>query len=679
MANTREPLVQLLSTLNDIESLMKRRAKMHALYAFFHRDDLKAEAKKQGIKLEYAFNLFSVQSAVVTRQELAQVSAAQVHLLSCAEDEERRDAAVLKNTHDIYNGLTKLTQLVSISTITTDEDGKMILRQEDVVWERELHLIDNMDPHIHVPEEDRFKLQLAHVPKREMPVIIKRFSAQSEAVYEEVIRRAKEREYLERTKKLPTNPHFIRVLGYSEPGAAHPFIVIEGTNYLTPFEDRYQTLHGSERFLCTVDIATQLSSVVEYLETEFGMSSSSGEFVSSRDLYFTSDGRTIRWDFDVWPYAGVPSGMRMADGDIYFRDPSVAGLKPELMSRYLAAADPVDRAAALLLLWGKLQFADFNREEEYAFPMREDFPWVGGCIYTITDWPRTPEGDIVYVSPDKVKYSRYLDSPRLFDFDELADELDDYFAPADTYSDWMHAKNLRYTGTGEVEVIGFSPDGAWRMHRVRGMDYGTTFRLEQELREQDVCREFRLWNAIDLDIPRYSNKGDDKEQVSVVTVLCFLTQSYVVGLGPTPCGKPPDELYFIERVQDQHSTDMTQMPWGYWSMTPTWPEKVGAASNDTEWEEDEWLAFKQKQGLEVEYLAYSEQFKFAWAQNIGGHIFRTESMVMVLSYRLTPDEMMLLDEVDDCLRKACAKGKRKHKEVRHAVLGKREELSWRNA
>ena len=39
----------------------------------------------------------------------------------------------------------------------------MILRQEDVVWERELHLIDNMDPHIHVPEEDRFKLQLAHV------------------------------------------------------------------------------------------------------------------------------------------------------------------------------------------------------------------------------------------------------------------------------------------------------------------------------------------------------------------------------------------------------------------------------------------------------------------------------------------------------------------------------------
>ena len=87
-------------------------------------------------------------------------------------------------------------------------------------------------------------------------------------------------------------------------------------------------------------------------------------------------------------------------------------------------------------------------------------------------------------------------------------------------------------------------------------------------------------------------------------------------------GSPPRKLYFYERLHDTKNVIDFETPWGYWS-TEAKPIRNFPGYEPPR---EEMRRFIKTQKLEIQYLGYSREFKFAWLQSVAGFVFRIEVM-----------------------------------------------------
>ncbi|KAI0650948.1 hypothetical protein C8Q79DRAFT_1007159 [Trametes meyenii] len=711
VTSTATHVATLLCALQDIESLMKRRAKMSWTKVLLRKDKLKKEAEELNVQLDDAFRLFTAQSAIATEQALVQSNAMQGQLLRHAEDAEHVSAELLNRTGQ----LVRLMQSVSIST---SEGGMALFWKEELDFERD---INSDSPGKHCAARWQ-----ASIRKTGQVVFVKTYRRQDDAFWA----------VIERSKQM-MHPHIMQILGYSRQNSEHAFMVLEAGAGHQPFAKYAQNLHGVEKYTWTVDLTKQLQSAFEYM-AELGLAKGStsdfqypysGEdgtdifgnhvVMDARNL-FVGPGGTVRWDVYEWKYDLVPTMVDFGEGTIEIteREEAIKALTLAKLERHLKSPRPIERAAALLILWDRLmEFVDFDRDDEQNFAIEEELPWVGSCIQTLSFLPFTPEGRPVDFEDDTIDWNRTFGVPHFLDFDEEEDDMEYAMGPpdhiyiqqaghwgvdeeADTFSGPSYIADMDTEGdaddTEDMEdiiedaedaedaedmvdvedtvyttVTENMEDEKWRRHTVIDMDYGVLFRTLQKIEETTKCRSFFLTQAVDLDIPRYIDEEDDEHgPISVVNALHFITTSYLVSLGPNPVGRPPKRMYFYERLHDEQSDKDLDTPWGYWSASPTPINTFPRGSHHPE----EHRAYRQRPEFEVTYLGFSDRSKFVWQQCVEGFVFRTEVIVVVSSYRPTADERLLLHELHKCLVQASQNNRRISEQVRTSVRRKRAEL-----
>ncbi|EIW61135.1 uncharacterized protein TRAVEDRAFT_43962 [Trametes versicolor FP-101664 SS1] len=674
--STAEPIAALLCTLWDVENLMKRQAKKRTIMTvLWKQQELEDHIAKLNKQLDDAFKMFEVQSAIATREDLMRISTGQRFLVERAEDTTRVQDMLLNRTVHIDENMTKVLQHIAVSMITTDEDaGTMVLKRKD------FRLISRIDVSVDNMLYDgdgateRYELR---VEKTKETLIIKKYSGKDSEAFRSAIRRRKE--FALRSRDLMPNPHIVELVAYSSPELPYGFVAIPEH---IPFEEAFQKLHGTDRFLRTLDVAKQLQSAFDYLARDLKLVKEVGKRGSgcnfgTRDLYFTPEG-TVRWHADVWTSDTLPGMLCMADGYLelgYEDHKAIRAINPTRLRQFLDSPNPIERAATLFLLWDKLtEFTDFNRTEDNVF-WTEDVPLIGSCVHVDT-W--SPEGKYVYRN-QKADVVQHHNSACMFAFDE-DDTREEYRKiPHDGYLCELANRNRLFDGPARITKSVLTRDGCWKRHTVLDMDYGIGIRTMQEIMEEDKCRNFFLTQAVYLDLPRYIADVDMPRagpggHLSIVHTLHFITTSHLVSLGPSPIGKPPRRLYFYERTQTESGMQEFDAPWGYWSTSPK-PISPTEFPREGRTRPAENTAFIKKYKMEVEYCGHGRDFKFVWMQSVAGFVFRIEAMVVVQSYRLTMDERLILRDVEECLTDAYARNRRVPPTViRQNVRRKRVEI-----
>ncbi|KAI0364592.1 hypothetical protein BV20DRAFT_1057084 [Pilatotrama ljubarskyi] len=675
----------LLHTLKQIENLMERRTTKNFFKFLLHKDKWMKEAQDLSTLLDDAFRLFQVQDSIVAQQERGQIAAAQMHLVQEVESSRRITESVWSRTGEISgkvdrldDKMVELMRCVRMNTLGRDEDGTMILRQEDVVLVREIDVsADAMDDDL----GERVVQYQARIRKTGQPVIVKKFPRQNEDF----------RAAVQRSKRV-MHPHIAQILAYSSPDCPHAFVVIDGGTEQKPFEDCFRALHGVKKYLQVIDIGKQLYSAFRYMENlglmiEDDDTSVTPSTLGSRDLYFTPEG-TIRWDIDSWNHSSLPVLIQIAEGYIETELDELKAITNWSLQRLhasLEALDPIERSAALLKLWDRLlDFVDFNRAEDCFFVMGENIPWVGSAI-KIGGPLQTPEGKVAWSDPRVVEYIREYPFAQLlpFNYDDPEENEPDALDGIALHEMREQQPDMGKHESSRVTWAVDTPDRKWVRYTVRDMDYGLCLRTIQTVQEATRCRSFFLTQAIYLDLPRYlSADYDPTDMFSIVHKLHFVTYSHLVPLGSSPIGKPPRRLYFYERLHVPGSRWDYDTPWGYWSTSAkpihVFPDQGG--------DDGEYRRFVKRTKIDVQYVGFSNKLKFTWLQTLAGFVFRTEVMVAVESLRITPDERLLLWDLQRCLTEAYESNRQATRdEVRRGVRRKRlelededEDLQWRS-
>ncbi|KAI0832935.1 hypothetical protein BC628DRAFT_1415161 [Trametes gibbosa] len=676
-----EHIEDLISALGAIEALMRRRGKMGVVRAFLHRDDLISEAKRLGMQLDDAFMLFSAQDSIANRQDLKQITNTVIRLDQRTENEERRGEIMLKQLSD-------LTQRVAMSTVEFDEDGTMILRHEDIEFLKELHPslredyrywarywaweeetesedsqsegaqdedvqmedaqneeVQNEEIQNAPPEdEDQVVRYLGRIKKTGKLVIIKKFPRQDEE-YKDSLRRAKE--YLRLSKASP-NPHVTFMAGYSAPDVQYGFLAIEEQK---PLEEVFDSLQGVEKYLRTIEM--ELLSAFKYLQKDLALSEEGPAIpLDQDDLYFTQEG-TVRWNIDTWTHTTLPYVLYLSNASVELnRQEAVEPIDIRGLKRSLNSRDPIERAAALFILWdGVMAFADFKRTEWNIYSHRE-ITWVGNCLEGPGFYVYNSDGDQLECPMDTVQYERHTEDPYIHHFDEASPDVDyDILPDPSVVVALMQSSGYE----GPVQILEtVQVDLKWRRHTVINMDYGVVFRVVQHIMETIPCRNFFLTEAINLDIARHMPPtGEYEETVSTARNLDFILATHLVSLSPDRISKPPPLLYFYEVVQSEETVRDFGIPWGYWSTSPEpIPDDDFPYQNEDEPEpRASHLWFSREHGTDIEYTGF-RYVKHSWNQTLEGFVFRIEVMVVLETHQVTMDERWLLEDVGRSLEEA---------------------------
>ncbi|KAI0355515.1 hypothetical protein OH77DRAFT_332602 [Trametes cingulata] len=673
ITTTAAHLGELLFTLEKIEDLMKRRTTKNVLKFWLHKDTLKKEAADLNREFDDALALFGIQDSIVAQDERGQILAAQTHLLQEAESSRRVSEHILHCTSEtsrkvdrLDDNLAEVLRFVSISALGRDEDGTMLLRQEDIVLTREIDVsADTMDDFLKEPVVQ----YQARIRKTGQSVIVKKFPRQNED-FRAAVRRSKQ----------VMHPHIAQILAYSSPDSPHAFVVIDGGAEQRPFEECFQSLHGVQKYLRVLEIGKQLYSAFRHITNLGLLAESSYEqcmdlTLGSRDLYFTPEG-TIRWDMDPWEHKKLPVLLQISQGYIetaFDELQATINFSLDRLRRSLEGIDPIERSAALLKLWDRLlDFVDFDRASHRYFVQSEEIPWVGSAMQGIGVPLETPEGKTAQNDPSLVEYIRKYRLAQLLpmDYDDPEEEHLDVFQLGKMRAQEV---DLDTHESSDLTWAVETPDRKWVRSTVRDMDYGLCLRRVQTIHETTKCRTFFLNQALYLDLPRYLSAACDptKGMLSIVHKLHFVTYTHLVPLGPSPIGTPPSRLYFYERLHDPASVRDFDTPWGYWSTSA----KPIRAFPEHDEDRAEHRKFVKRTKIEVQYIGFSPKLKFTWLQTLAGFVFRIEVMVVVESFHITPDEGLLLWDLQRSLTEAyeCSRGA-SHDDVRRGVRRKRLEL-----
>ncbi|KAI0774641.1 hypothetical protein BD413DRAFT_611663 [Trametes elegans] len=687
-------IADLTCTLEDIESLMKRRKKAHIFRRLLHEKEMQQEVKDIGTRLEDAIRLFSINSAIATQSGLAQLAAGQGRLVQHADDADRASEALLSQTRNISQhvvNLAELVQKVTISTaILTDEDGMMLLRSADIDYVRELDGSEDEDEDYEDEDEDededgdedeaagvdqeeedqedvrqvvRYEARIRQTGEN---VILKRYTCRDEA-FKAAIRRSKK----------TFHPGFARIFGYSRPECRETFIVM-GMD-LKPIDRELENLYGVDRFLRSIQLCKELMSVSDYMRRK-GLfrpwETRLPPVLPSKQLYFTRDG-CVRWDIDVWEYDVAPTTVATEE-HAYELHGIMRILALDTLKRTLNSPMPITRAASLLRLWDRIsESVSLFRHEHTAYSPVEQLSWVGTSLDPRVGDLATVRGEDYVPSPETLDLERLGPLTHICLFDE--DALDEEWHMIPDCEEVILTLELNCGQSFpdpdkdvRLEYDQLTRDEKWKRHTVHNMDYGMRVHSAQIVREKDSCRSFFLTQAVSLDIKDFVyGTTEPDESLYVVRALAFTTTSYVVPLTRPPFSKPPSKLYFYSLIQDENSIHDFSVPWGYWSTDPEpvceWPALDAP--------EPERRAFIRKTGIESVYCGYSHEFRYVWSQCAAGFLFRTEVMVAIQMVKPTEDELLLLRDFHKCLEEAYKANRLVSREdIGRSVRRKRVEL-----
>ncbi|KAI0328218.1 hypothetical protein GY45DRAFT_1372563 [Cubamyces sp. BRFM 1775] len=655
----------LICTLREINDLMKRQSrKRDKIFLILRKDKVKQQITELNTRLDDAFRLFGVQSSIAVEGRLNQIAAAQVDLIQHAEDSTRVSDTILKRQDFMKQQVARMDDhiLELMRTITVSEDGgMMVFSKEEISLVRELDLSEEAAMYEErVPESERIVRWQARIRKTKESVIVAKFPCRDERF----------RAAIELSKKT-MHPHVAQILGFSRADCEHAFVVLEGPQDQRPIDDFIQSIHGIKKFMWTAEVAKELQDSVETT-------------VGPHQLYVTPEG-TVRWDIYSWREGVLPDCINLSDGYIELAPhfgKLIEGLSTRDLERALSSSVPIQRARALLNLWDKLmEFTDFNREKFYCFVPDEDVPWIGSCTQYLAFEALTPERTMLQhtINPATVLCDRSFGTAHCYPFDEDEPETEYTNIPTDLYVYTIYnPREQEYDTTVLSRVSNTKGFPGWRRHTVLDMDYDACFRTVQSIEEETKCRSFFMDQAVNLDFSRYLDEDgdvmmmgniDENNLPTVVYGLHFITTSHLVSLSPMRIGRPPRKLYFYERLHDARNIIDFETPWGYWS-TEAKPIRKFPGYEPTA---EEVREFIKTQKLEIQWLGYSREFKFAWLQSVAGFVFRIEVMVAVESFHWTNDERLLLRELQQSLAAAYASNPgANQREIRQSVRRKRD-------
>ncbi|KAJ8483019.1 hypothetical protein ONZ51_g4981 [Trametes cubensis] len=678
VSSSTKHLATLLCTLTDIENLMKRQSKKREkILLIVRKDKVKQQVAELNRRLDDAFRLFGVQSSIAVEGRLEQIATTQVELVQHTENSARVSGAILKRQDSIKQGLAQIDDHL----ITLMRSVTMIFSKEEISLVRELDLSQEAAVYEDsVPESERIVRWQARIRSTKESVVVAKFPRRDERF----------RAAIELSKST-MHPHVAQILGYSRPDCEHAFVVLEGLQDQRPLEDFIKSVHGIKKYTWTAEVAKELQSAFTYIARQGFLKSveTDGDNIRSdtvgpHQLYVTPEG-TVRWDIYSWTKDALPICVNLSDGYIevsHHFAKLIEGFSTRDLERALESPVPIQRARALLNLWDKLmEFTDFNREKFYCFVPDEDVPWIGSCTQYLAFEALTPEGVMLQhtINPAAVRCDRSFGKPHCYPFEEDEPETEYTNVPTDLYVHEIYAPNMQeYEMSVPTRVSKTKTFPGWRRHTVLDMDYDVCFRTLQSIEEETKCRSFFMDQAVNLDFSRYLDRnGDvmmecDNEDFlpTVVYGLHFITTSHLVSLSPMRFGSPPRKLYFYERLHDAKNVIDFETPWGYWS-TEAKPIRNFPGYEPPR---EEMRRFIKTQKLEIQYLGYSREFKFAWLQSVAGFVFRIEVMVAVESFHWTNDERLLLRELQQSLAAAYASNPGSNKwEIRKSVRRKRDE------
>ncbi|KAH9884953.1 hypothetical protein C8Q73DRAFT_660513 [Cubamyces lactineus] len=663
ITSSKRHLATLLCTLQDIENLMKRQSrKREKILLIVRKDKVKQQVAELHRRLDDACRLFGIQSSIAVEGRLDQIATTQIDLVQHAENSTRVADTMLKRQNSIKQEVAQMNENI----ITLMRSVTMVFSKEEISLVRELDPSQEAATYEEgVPESERIVRWQARIRSTKESVIVAKFPRRDERF----------RAAIELSKKT-MHPHVAQILGFSRSDCEHAFVVLEG-----PIEDFIQSVHGIKKYMWTAEVAKELQSAFSYIARQGFLKPDLGDMhsdtVRPHQLYVTPEG-AVRWDIYSWTHDGLPMCVDMSDGYIELSPHLVKlieGFSIRDVERALESPVPIQRARALLNLWDKLmEFADFNRDKFYCFVPDEDVPWIGSCTQDLAFEALTPEGVILQytIDPAAVCCSSSFGTPHCFPFDEDEPETEYTNIPTDLYVHEIYAPEEQEWETDVMSRVSKTKSfPGWRRHTVLDMDYDVCFRTLQTIEEDTKCRSFFMDQAVNLDFSRYLDRDGDLTRTNhAVYGLHFITTSHLVGLSPMRIGRPPRKLYFYERLHDAENVIDFETPWGYWS-TEAKPIRNFPGYEATR---EEMRKFIKTQKLEIQYLGYSREFKFAWLQSVAGFVFRIEVMIAVESYHWTKDERLLLRELQQSLAAAYASNPgSKQWEIRKSVRRKRDE------
>ncbi|CDO77241.1 hypothetical protein BN946_scf184747.g54 [Trametes cinnabarina] len=679
----------LLCTLNDIAGLMKRRTKRREFFkALLDRSKFRDEVEKLNTRLNDAFNLFEIQSALAIHGEVSQISQAAQRLIEHAENTERSTVTVNHKLEGIDGKMVALMRAVGVT-----DQGMMVLYKEDLSLGPEVKSPAIAD--YCVPKEERIVQWQARIRRDQRSVIVAKFP-RADARFRAAIELSKQ----------TMHPQIAPIIGYSAPDSNFTFILLDsGTGgssdrYRPPSHDPYldgfwsaehqpiesfmRSLHGIKKYTWTADLAKQVKAAIDYMMEvgllgtlavtraiaegrESGDEQKDREIVVAgcdlygRDLYVTPEG-TIRWNVYSYAAGRIPEMVSLSEGAVeLYHDALEERAEEILVSDFQTALQsslPIERAVAMLQLWERLmKFTDYNRSDSFFWVSEQDVPWIGTVLDGQGAVPKTPEGNALPVDLSKVAVEVYFHPAHIEDSPESDLEIDHMTEPEPRGIYFLTNYYVgRFKGRTKVLTAEQSFHGPeWQRNTIIDMTYDVCFRSAQKIHEDLRCRTFFMEQAVDLDIQRYldgEELGRSDGRISIVNHLDVILSSYLVTIGnPEGTELPPSKMYFYERQHSYKTISDFSTPWGYWSMDPEpFPEFPGPNAS-----REECRAFTRQTQTEIQYLGVSDKCKFVWMQSIAGFVFRTEVMIAVQCYHWTADERLMLRELQRCLKKAYKK------------------------
>ncbi|TBU53410.1 hypothetical protein BD310DRAFT_159087 [Dichomitus squalens] len=166
------------------------------------------------------------------------------------------------------------------------------------------------------------------------------------------------------------------------------------------------------------------------------------------------------------------------------------------------------------------------------------------------------------------------------------------------------------------------------------MNSGWTLETITSVREKADCRGWFMNYAVDL-----CHTEEDLDNLAIACALRFRTRTYLVAAPGERHKALPPTLFFYERVHTEARTSLDSSldwPMGFWSRDPN-DEMEPVDPTDV-----------QSAGIRRQRITFrgiSPDGEFVWVQQLEHWTFCVKVRVEVEYYRFTPDECLVLHEM----------------------------------
>ncbi|OBZ69075.1 hypothetical protein A0H81_10881 [Grifola frondosa] len=588
-----EDIATLLCALEEIDGYITRQSKKSVWKRLTACNRIEDDVARMTNKLEDAVKVFHIQSSISVDHH---VSSMHIKLTRHIENSERRDTLLIQNgAWVIRQGQEVLSALGHVSSLQPSYDGILRLYgRDDIILDEVTHDIKGTNN----SEGGNVVLYRARIRASNQVVIVKRFPAGDVRYQAEI----------EACKKY-WHPNIVQTLGFLRHDTHHAFIVKHADARYT-VEDIARRRKGAQKIALYVNVVAQ--SAYTYLADE-GFHWSVG---SSRSRYLSrvvDESGKISLDLDM--FVGKMLSESISLGDDHYHAAQLYKTSDLSTCRFFELSNDAWRFASpskrlcfletLLELW----FQYLSGARKYQAWWWIPIP-VPGRIFMI-------RGNKVLLFPPMSIPSGILPPWK------PSEQICDYHLLASPSSP------SRCIAGGYISYLTDLPGGGQRF-TVQNLLHDQALYMRYSQCAQSATLNGRRWlfeHATQL-VTTHNATAHDLRIVKELEVM-LRTELVSSRAQVEACSPVPQTLYFF----GGGPALCDDGPWGYWSLEG----------------QDAWMGHSGHGG---EFWGITEDDCLRWRQMLNGLEFIIDISIVVEYERLSVDEAILVEEIEQC-RNAC--------------------------